>query len=176
MATLVPAGAAARHTPSHTTAARSPPALRRDTSVSTILRRQAQHRRTGSTTPGRSLEIIVTTPSTRTAFWLTSAAIIPAWTDPGGQPAAKRSTSTTGARSLVVTWPARRRTGPASRRTQAPTAGSFMTMEAIPRISVPSSSGEFTTPTGINDLGQVVGYYRDGTNAYRGFIYSNGVY
>ncbi|MFZ1095889.1 MAG: hypothetical protein WAN75_42860 [Xanthobacteraceae bacterium] len=43
-------------------------------------------------------------------------------------------------------------------------------------ISVPSSSGEFTTPTGINDLGQVVGYYRDGTNAYRGFIYSNGVY
>jgi probable HAF family extracellular repeat protein len=42
-------------------------------------------------------------------------------------------------------------------------------------ISVPSSAIG-TWATGINDLGQVVGYYKDSVNAYRGFIYSGGTY
>jgi len=43
-------------------------------------------------------------------------------------------------------------------------------------IDVPGAQRGSTTPTGINNLGEIVGWYLDSTNSQQGFLYDSGIF
>jgi hypothetical protein len=73
-------------------------------------------------------------------------------------------------------------TGWLSNQGQPGVQGFLMDRQSFVRLVFPDDgSGQFrpsliTEPIGLNDLGQVVGDYRDYTGQFRGFLYSAGVY